>query len=81
MPMPTGRMTRDSSRPSTGPGPLANISFIVGKTYTVHDKIANTYSLIKILNVTPETITWDANSPLAGQNLTFTITVVGITKP
>ena len=61
-------------------GPLANVSFIVGKTYTVHDKVANTYSRIKILNVTPTSITWDANSPLAGQNLTFTITLANLTK-
>ncbi|MGB8219442.1 MAG: FKBP-type peptidyl-prolyl cis-trans isomerase [Methanoregula sp.] len=61
-------------------GPLANVSFIVGKTYTVHDKVSNTYSRIKILNVTPTTITWDANSPLAGQNLTFMITLANLTK-
>ena len=61
-------------------GPLANVSFTVGKTYTVHDKVSNTYSLIQILNVTPNTITWDANSPLAGQNLTFTITLANLTK-
>ncbi|MFZ1128729.1 FKBP-type peptidyl-prolyl cis-trans isomerase [Methanoregula sp.] len=62
-------------------GPIANTTFVVGQLYKIHYKTANTYSLIKILNVTPETVTWDANSPLAGQNLTFTITVVGITKP
>jgi peptidylprolyl isomerase len=62
-------------------GPIANTTFVVGQLYRIHYKTANTYSLIKILNVTPETVTWDANNPLAGQNLTYTITLVGIRKP
>ena len=61
-------------------GPLGNVSFVIGQTYTVHDKVSNTYSSIKILNVTPTTITWDANNRLAGQNLTFTIKLDNLTK-
>jgi peptidylprolyl isomerase len=61
-------------------GPLANVSFTVGKIYTIHDKVSNTYSRITILNVTPTTITWDANNPLAGENLTFTIKLANLTK-
>jgi FKBP-type peptidyl-prolyl cis-trans isomerase 2 len=61
-------------------GPLANTTFVVGQHYTVHDKIANTYSTIKILNVTSTTITWDANNRLAGENLTFTIKLDNLTK-
>jgi peptidylprolyl isomerase len=61
-------------------GPLANTTFVVGQFYTVHDKVANTYSTIKILNVTPTVITWDANNRLAGQNLTFTIKLGNLTK-
>jgi FKBP-type peptidyl-prolyl cis-trans isomerase 2 len=61
-------------------GPLANVSFIIGQTYTVHDKVSNTYTSIKILNVTPTTITWDANNRLAGQNITFTIKLDNLTK-
>jgi FKBP-type peptidyl-prolyl cis-trans isomerase 2 len=61
-------------------GPLANTTFVAGQFYTVHDKIANTYSTIKILNVTPTTITWDANNRLAGENLTFTIKLDNLTK-
>ena len=61
-------------------GPLANTSFVAGQLYTVHDKVANTYSTIKILNVTPTTITWDANNRLAGENLTFTIKLDNLTK-
>ncbi|MDD1701850.1 MAG: FKBP-type peptidyl-prolyl cis-trans isomerase [Methanoregula sp.] len=61
-------------------GPIANTTFVEGWTYTVHYKTTNTYSKIKILNVTPTTITWDANNPLAGQNLTFTLKIANITK-
>jgi FKBP-type peptidyl-prolyl cis-trans isomerase 2 len=36
---------------------------------------------VKILNVTPETVTWDANDPLAGLDLKYTIKLVGISRP
>ncbi|MFZ1898789.1 FKBP-type peptidyl-prolyl cis-trans isomerase [Methanoregula sp.] len=62
-------------------GPIANTTFIEGQTYIVHDRATNTNSTIRILNVTPKTVTWDANNPLAGQNLTFTIKLANITKP
>jgi peptidylprolyl isomerase len=61
-------------------GPLANVSFVAGQTYTIHDKISNTYTPITILNVTPTTITWDANNRMAGQNVTFTIKLDNLTK-
>jgi len=61
-------------------GPIANVSFAIGQTYTIHDKVSNTYTTITILNVTPTTITWDANNPLVGQNLTFTIKLDNLTK-
>jgi FKBP-type peptidyl-prolyl cis-trans isomerase 2 len=35
---------------------------------------------VKILNVTPSTVTVDANFELAGQNLTFTIKLAAINK-
>ncbi len=62
-------------------GPIANNTFIPGHYYTVFYKPANSYSLVKVLNVTPTTITWDANNPLVGYNLTFTINLVNILKP
>jgi peptidylprolyl isomerase len=62
-------------------GPLANTNFVEGQRYTIHDKISDTYSSVKILHVTQTTITWDANNPLAGQNLVFTIKLAGITRP
>lgn len=61
-------------------GPLANTTFIEGATYTVHDRSTGSYSTIKIINVTQKTVTWDANNPLAGENLTFTIRVTNITR-
>ena len=61
-------------------GPLANISFVTGQTYTIHDKVANTYTTITVLNITPTTITWDANSLMAGQNVTFAIKLDNLTK-
>ena len=62
-------------------GPIANITFVEGQSYYIHDKETNTVSIVKILNVTPTTVTWDANDPLAGLNFTFTIKLVGITRP
>ena len=61
-------------------GPIANTTFTVGQYYTIHSTTNNAMSMIKILNVTPSTVTWDENSPLAGQNLTFTIQVVSVNK-
>ena len=61
-------------------GPLAKTNFSVGLSYYIHDKTTNAYSRIKVLNVTNTTVTWDANNPLAGKNLTFTIKLATITK-
>ncbi len=61
-------------------GPIANQTFVVGQSYRIHYRPTNSYSLVKIINVTPKTITWDANNPLAGYNLTFTIKLAGIQK-
>jgi len=61
-------------------GAIANTTFIVGQHYTVHSPATNAISTIKILNVTPSTVTWDENHPLAGQNLTFTIQIVSVNK-
>jgi len=60
-------------------GPIANTTFTPGQYFTVYYRPINAYSTVKILNVTGKTITWDANNPLAGYNLTFTIKLAGIT--
>jgi peptidylprolyl isomerase len=61
-------------------GILANQTFTVGEYYTLHSSADNTDSMIRVLNVTPTTVTVDANSPLAGQNLTFTVQLVSLKK-
>ena len=61
-------------------GPLENETFTVGTYVTITNKTDGSYSVVKILNVTPDTVTWDANDPLAGQNLTFLIKVTGIER-
>ena len=61
-------------------GPIANASFTAGEYYSIHYKTTDTYSTVKILKVSPTTITWDANNPLAGYNLTFTIQLANLTR-
>ena len=61
-------------------GILANQTFTVGEYYTLHSSVDNSNSMIRVLNVTPTTVTVDENSPLAGQNLTFTVQLVSLKK-
>jgi peptidylprolyl isomerase len=62
-------------------GPIANTSFVVGKYFSIHDRETDSYSFVRILDVTPTTVTWDGNNPLAGMNFTFTIKLVKIIRP
>jgi FKBP-type peptidyl-prolyl cis-trans isomerase 2 len=61
-------------------GLIANTSFIEGSYFTIHRKTDNAISMVRILKVTPSTVTWDENHPLAGQNLTFTVQVASVNK-
>ena len=61
-------------------GILANQTFTVGEYYTLHSSVDNSNSMIRVLNVTPTTVTVDENSPLAGQNLTFRVQLVSLKK-
>jgi FKBP-type peptidyl-prolyl cis-trans isomerase 2 len=61
-------------------GLIANTSFTEGQYFTIHRKTDNAISMVKILTITPSTVTWDENHPLAGQNLTFTVQVVSLKK-
>jgi FKBP-type peptidyl-prolyl cis-trans isomerase 2 len=61
-------------------GLIANTSFIEGNYFTIHRKTDNAISMVRILSITPSTVTWDENHPLAGQNLTFTVQVVSLNK-
>jgi peptidylprolyl isomerase len=61
-------------------GPFANVSFIVGESYTIHYGASDRNIKVWIINVTPKTVTWDANNPLAGYNLTYTIKLANLTE-
>jgi peptidylprolyl isomerase len=61
----------------------ANLSITnpyVGERLTVTNPSTGATSTVKITNITPSTITVDANFDLAGQNLTFTIKLATIGK-
>jgi peptidylprolyl isomerase len=52
----------------------------VGKMYTITRTDDGSSSLVRILNVTPSTVTWDENHILAGKNLTFEIRLAGFSS-
>jgi peptidylprolyl isomerase len=62
-------------------GPIADTPFVRGQYYTIRDKTTNAVSIVKILDVATETVTWDANDPLAGMDLKYTIKLVKISRP
>jgi peptidylprolyl isomerase len=59
-------------------GSLATMELTEGAMLTYRNPSTNTMSRVKILNVTPDTVTVDGNSPLAGEPLTFTIQLVSV---
>jgi peptidylprolyl isomerase len=59
-------------------GSLATMELTEGAMLTYRNPSTNTMSMVKILNVTPDTVTVDGNSPLAGESLTFTIQLVSV---
>jgi FKBP-type peptidyl-prolyl cis-trans isomerase 2 len=56
----------------------SDTNYLVGQNYQILRKSDNAVAHVTILNVTPDTITWDANNVLAGENLTLQITLVRI---
>jgi peptidylprolyl isomerase len=58
----------------------SNTTFVVGQDYQIIRKSDNADAHVKIINVTPSTVTWDGNSDLAGQNLTLKVTLVQIVR-
>lgn len=60
---------------------FAQTNFTVGQTYYVVNHLTGAMSRIQILNVTNDTVTWDANSPLAGKDITFVIRLDAIANP
>ena len=53
---------------------------VIGEHLTVTNPSNGATTTVKVINVTPSTITMDANFALAGQNLTFTIKLAAIGK-
>ena len=58
----------------------ANMTPVAGQFYSIRRTTDNGVSVIKIINVTPTTITWDENHELAGKNLTFSLRLVSINQ-
>jgi len=52
----------------------------VGGVYTITRKTDGALARVKIINVTPTTITWDENHELAGKDLVFTIRLIEVQK-
>jgi peptidylprolyl isomerase len=52
----------------------------VGGVYTITRKPDGALARVKIINVTPTTITWDENHELAGKDLSFTIRLIEVQK-
>jgi peptidylprolyl isomerase len=59
-------------------GNLATMELVAGKMLNYRDPATNEAGAVKILSVTPDTVTVDGNSPLAGEPLTFTIQLVSV---
>jgi len=59
-------------------GSLATMELIEGAMLTYRNPSTNTMSRVKILIVTPDSVTVDGNSPLAGEPLMFTIELVSV---
>ncbi len=56
-----------------------NVTPVSGQYYAIKKITDGSVSYVKIINVTPSTVTFDENNELAGQNLTFSIRLVGLT--
>jgi len=61
-------------------GNLATMDLVQGDMLTYGDPSTNTMRAVMILNFTQDTVTIDANSPLAGQPLTFTIQLISVNQ-
>ena len=59
---------------------IANITPEVGEILQITRQPDGAIGYVKILNVTPSTITWDENHALAGKDLVFTIRMIEIQK-
>nr|WP_320162678.1 FKBP-type peptidyl-prolyl cis-trans isomerase [uncultured Methanoregula sp.] len=53
---------------------------VIGAHYTIRRTTDGANAYVRIINVTPSTVTWDENHDLAGKDLTYTITVTAVEK-
>ncbi len=58
----------------------ANITPQVGSVLKITRQPDGAVDYVKIINVTPSTVTWDENHELAGKDLVFTIRMIEIQK-
>ena len=58
----------------------ANITPVVGSVLKITRQPDGAVAWVKIINVTPSTVTWDENHELAGKDLVFTIRLIEIQK-
>jgi peptidylprolyl isomerase len=58
----------------------ANIPPVVGQQYRFTRPSDGAVTVIKVVNVTPSTVTVDENHALAGKNLTYSIQLVSFTR-
>jgi peptidylprolyl isomerase len=58
----------------------SNITPEVGTLFSIRQTSTGATSVVKILNVTSSTVTWDENHLLAGKNLTYEIKLAGFSS-
>jgi peptidylprolyl isomerase len=58
----------------------ADMNPVIGEHYTIRRTTDGANAYVRIINVTPSTVTWDENHDLAGKDLTYTITVTAVNK-
>jgi len=52
----------------------------IGERYSIRRTTDGAVAHVKIINITPSTVTWDENHDLAGKDLIFTVRLDGIAK-
>jgi peptidylprolyl isomerase len=60
-------------------GDLATMDLVEGKILSATNPSTGAVNIVRVLKVTPDKVTIDGNSPLAGEPLVFTITLKSVT--
>lgn len=58
----------------------ADLELKVGERYSIRRSTDGAVALVKVINITPSTVTWDENHDLAGKDLGFTIMLAKISR-